>query len=106
MARSQSTLYANELVADVGGTCWDRNEPLAIVDHHFSRDGHIPRLRLAVLHKAKLIREKFASQQNNVLWLVTHQQPDFDAFCSLVFGAVGRGRHGCGNRLGAVRFAS
>jgi hypothetical protein len=82
-AESPSTLYANELVTDVGGTCWDRNEPLAIIDHHFSRDGQFPSASAAVLHKAKLIREKFASQQNNVLWLVTHQQPDFDAFCSL-----------------------
>ncbi len=82
-AESPSTLYANELVTDVGGTCWDRNEPLAIVDHHFSRDGQFPSASAAVLHKAKLIREKFASQQNNVLWLVTHKQPDFDAFCSL-----------------------
>ncbi len=82
-AESPSTLYANELVTDVGGTCWDRNEPLAIIDHHFSRDGQFPSASVAVLHKAKLIREKFASQQNNVVWLVTHQQPDFDAFCSL-----------------------
>ncbi|MGB8885323.1 MAG: hypothetical protein WCC87_01295 [Candidatus Korobacteraceae bacterium] len=82
-AESVGTLYANELVTDVGGTCWDRNEPLAIIDHHFSRDGQFPSASAAVLHKAKLIREKFAGQENEVVWLVTHKQPDFDAFCSL-----------------------
>lgn len=80
---SPGTLYPNELVTDVGGTCWDRNEPLAIIDHHFSRDGQFPSASAAVLHKAKLIREKFAGQPNEVIWLVTHKQPDFDAFCSL-----------------------
>lgn len=80
---SPGTLYANELVTDVGGTCWDRNEPLSIIDHHFSRDGQFPSASAAVLHKAKLIREKFAGRENEVLWLVTHKQPDFDAFCSL-----------------------
>ncbi len=80
---SPGTLYANELVTDVGGTCWDRNEPLSIIDHHFSRDGQFPSSSAAVLHKARLIRDKFAGQQNEVVWLVTHKQPDFDAFCSL-----------------------
>ena len=61
-ARTPGTLYANELVTDVGGTCWDRNEPLAIIDHHFSRDGQFPSASAAVLHKAKLIREKFAGR--------------------------------------------
>ena len=80
---SPGTLYANELVTDVGGTCWDRNEPLSIIDHHFSRDNQFPSASAAVLHKAKLIREKFSTQQSEVIWLVTHKQPDFDAFCSL-----------------------
>ena len=80
---SPATLYANELVTDVGGTCWDRNEPLAIIDHHFSRDGQFPSASAAVLHKAKLIRAKFAGGEFDTIWLVTHKQPDFDAFCSL-----------------------
>jgi hypothetical protein len=82
-AESPDTLYANELVTDVGGTCWGRNEPLSIIDHHFSRDDQFPSASAAVLHKAKLIREKFAGLENDVVWLVTHKQPDFDAFCSL-----------------------
>jgi hypothetical protein len=77
------TLYANELVTDLGGTCWGRNEPLAIIDHHFSRDGQFPSAAAAVLHKAKLIREKFAGGEFDTIWLVTHKQPDFDALCSL-----------------------
>jgi len=80
---SPGTLYANELVTDVGGTCWDRNEPLSIIDHHFTRDNQFPSASAAVLHKAGLIREKFSTQQNEVIWLVTHKQPNFDAFCSL-----------------------
>ena len=76
---SPGTLYANELATDVGRTCWDRNEPLAVLDHHFSRDGQFPSASAAVLHKARLIRQKFASQDGNVIWLVTHKQPDFDA---------------------------
>lgn len=82
-AESPGTLYANELATDVGQTCWDRNEPLAVLDHHFPRDGQFPSASAIVLHKAKLIREKFAAQQNNVIWLVTHKDPDFDAFCSM-----------------------
>ncbi len=76
-------LFANELVTDVGGTCWGANEPLAIIDHHFSGEGQFPSASAAVLHKAKLIRERFGKPPSDVLWLVSHQEPDFDAFCSM-----------------------
>ena len=76
-------LFANELVTDVGGTCWGANEPLAIIDHHFSGEGQFPSASAAVLHKANLIREKFGKPPSDVLWLVSHQEPDFDAFCSM-----------------------
>jgi hypothetical protein len=79
---SPGTLFANELGTDVGGTCWGSNEPLPVIDHHFSRDSQFPSASAAVLHKAKLIREHFA-QQDGAIWLVTHKQPDFDAFCSM-----------------------
>lgn len=82
-AQSPRTLFANELATDVGGTCWGSNEPLAIIDHHFSCDGQFPSASAAVLHKAQLIRDRFAQPEFDVLWLVTHQQPDFDAFCSM-----------------------
>lgn len=76
-----STLFANELAIDVGGTCWGSNEPLPVIDHHYSRAGQFPSASAAVLHKARLIRDRFAGQ--DVVWLVTHKQPDFDAFCSM-----------------------
>ncbi len=82
-ADSPATLFANELAVDVGGTCWGSNEPLAVIDHHFSGEGQFPSASAAVLHKAQLIRDRFARQQSEVLWLVTHKQPDFDAFCSM-----------------------
>jgi hypothetical protein len=81
-AESPGTLFTNELAADVGGTCWDVNEPLAIIDHHFLRDAQFPSASAAVLHKAVLIRGRFA-KLNDVIWLVTHKEPDFDAFCSM-----------------------
>ena len=82
-ADSPSTLFANELVTDVGGTCWGSNEPLAIIDHHFSVEGQFPSASAAVLHKAKLIRDKFGRSSFDMIWLVSHKQPDFDAFCSM-----------------------
>ena len=77
------TLFANELVTDVGGSCFNANGELAILDHHFRRDAQFPAASAAVLHKAKLIRSRFAGKQDGVFWLVTHKQPDFDAFCSM-----------------------
>jgi len=79
---SPETLYANELATDVGGTCWGPNEPLPILDHHFSREGQFPSSSAAVLHKAVLICDRFASAEG-VVWLVTHKEPDFDAWCSM-----------------------
>ncbi len=76
-------LFANELVTDVGGTCLGGGEELAILDHHFRRDAQFPAASAAVLHKAKLIRSRFAGKHDGVFWLVTHKQPDFDAFCSM-----------------------
>jgi len=80
---SPGRLFASELATDVGGTCWGSNEPLAVIDHHFPGDGQFPSASAAVLHKAQLIRDRFAQQKNDLLWLVTHKQPDFDAFCSM-----------------------
>ena len=80
---SPGTLCANELVTDVGGTCWGTNEPLAVIDHHFAGEGQFPSASAAVLHKARLIRGKFGKPPSNLLWLVSHKEPDFDAFCSM-----------------------
>jgi hypothetical protein len=77
------SLFANELVTDVGGTCCSGDEPLAIIDHHFTREAQFPSASAAVLHKAKYIRDRFANTKDGIFWLVTHVQPDFDAFCSM-----------------------
>jgi len=82
-ANSPATLFANELATGVGGTCWGSNQPLPIINHHFSGDGQFPSASAAVLHKAQLIRDRFAQQESDLLWLVTHKSPDFDAFCSM-----------------------
>jgi hypothetical protein len=56
---------------------------LAVLDHHFYRDrGQFPSATSAVLHNAARIRERFAARHDTV-WLVTHREPDFDAFASL-----------------------
>lgn len=75
------TLFANELATDVGGTCWGANEPLPIIDHHFQREAQFPSASGAVLHKASEIRLRFANTE--LVWLVTHKEPDFDAFGSM-----------------------
>jgi hypothetical protein len=80
-ADSPGTLFANALAVDVGGTCWGGNEPLPIIDHHFPRESQFPSASAAILHKASQLRERFA--QRDVVWLVTHKEPDFDAFCSM-----------------------
>lgn len=81
-SESPGTLFANELATDVGGTCWGANEPLPVIDHHFSRDAQFPCAAAAVMHKAPLIRQRFANQPG-ALWFVTHHEPDFDALCSM-----------------------
>jgi len=79
---SPATLFSNELACDVGGTCWGLNEPLAIIDHPRPHEGRFPSASAAVLHKATRIRDRFV-QPAEVIWLVTHGEPDFDAFCSM-----------------------
>ena len=81
-AGSPSTLFSNELACDVGGTCWGANEPLAVLDHPLAHPAPFPSASAAVLHKSRLIRDRF-SKLEGVVWLVTHKEPDFDAFCSM-----------------------
>jgi len=81
---NSAVLYENELVLDVGGICWGyANESQSVIDHHFSREGQFPSASAAILHKARQIREKFRETLFDVIWLVSHRQPDFDAFCSM-----------------------
>jgi hypothetical protein len=88
-ANAEHVLYFNELVADVGGECHVIDNGLAVLDHHFTRTDTIeqyPSAATAVLHNARRIRDRFFDGDRprfNTIWLVTHQTPDFDAFCSL-----------------------
>jgi hypothetical protein len=84
-------LLANEIAADVGGECCSdaagsERESAArmIFDHHFQREAQFPSAAAAVLHHAERVKEwsdRLPGRQP--VWLVTHQLPDFDAFCSL-----------------------
>ncbi|MBX9581129.1 MAG: hypothetical protein K2X87_12540 [Gemmataceae bacterium] len=77
-------LNENELVVDVGGRCWGyAGYPLPVLDHHFVRDkgGQFPAAAAAVLHRAADVHNTFHDRP--VVWLVTHQQPDFDAFAAM-----------------------
>jgi hypothetical protein len=75
-----ATLFSNELACDVGGTLWAPNEPLAVIDHPVLVQ--YPSASAAVLSNANLIRNKF-SPSPEIVWLVTHYEPDFDAFCAM-----------------------
>ena len=79
-----AALFENELAVDVGSICWGFDgETLAVLDHHFHRPaGQFPSAAAAVLHNADSIRERLGSFDDEV-WLVSHQQPDFDAFSAM-----------------------
>jgi hypothetical protein len=81
---AERELFENELAADVGGSCWGHDgETLPVLDHHFYRgEGQFPSATSAVLHHAARIRERLGARQDTI-WLVTHRDPDFDAFASL-----------------------
>jgi hypothetical protein len=81
---ANAKLCRNELALDVGGQCSGlEGDAISVIDHHFSNEP-FPSASAAVLHKARLIREKFSSASGfSAIWLVTHAQPDFDAFCSM-----------------------
>ena len=107
----ESKLYENELAVDVGGGfAWAATAPsLPVIDHHFFRDGQFPSAAAAVLHKAGEIYDRFL-QVDDPIWLVTHRQPDFDAFCAMYLAqasckvaipmASGRSRTMAGPTLG------
>jgi hypothetical protein len=92
-------LFRNELVVDVGGTCWGtEGETRSILDHHFKRrdDRQFPSAATAVLHNAERIgqlREQLEMPSGDahtsappgagVCWLVAHRAPDFDAFAAM-----------------------
>ncbi len=78
----------NEIVVDVGGCCFGYPGPGAsepekslIFDHHFSRPNNYPSASAAVLHHAADIVKLLAAHDD--IWIVTHQEPDFDALCAV-----------------------
>jgi hypothetical protein len=81
---SPSKLYENELAVDVGGICLGHSHvEQHVIDHHFFREaGQFPSAAAAVLHLAHRIVASFGKKEGD-LWLVTHRDPDFDAFCSM-----------------------
>jgi len=79
---SECPLEYGELATDVGGRClaYDGEQSLAI-DHHFHRPNNFPSASAAVLHLAPIILDRLKTCEQ--VKLITHQNPDFDAFCSL-----------------------
>ncbi|MCE9546350.1 MAG: hypothetical protein K8T25_12620, partial [Planctomycetia bacterium] len=78
-------LHENELAMDVGGVCWGVNgEQRTVIDHHFFWPHGFPSATAAVLHVADRIHERYSALgPDDVMWLVAHRQPDFDAFASM-----------------------
>src|SRR4051812_9589763 len=79
-------LYENEIAVDVGGVCWGfAGESKRVIDHHFPRAHQFPAATAAVLHCTSRIRDAVVPYEGHPegIWLVTHKEPDFDAFCSL-----------------------
>lgn len=76
------SLQHGEIAADVGGRCLlYQAENSLVIDHHFHRPNNFPSASAAVLHLAPLIHARLSGCQE--VTLITHEQPDFDAFCSL-----------------------
>lgn len=83
---SDHDLYENELILDVGNMCWGyQGEPRTIVDHHFTRPDQFPSASAAVLHLGPRIASRWSAARAEAtpIWLVTHREPDFDAYCSM-----------------------
>ncbi len=78
-------LHANEIALDVGSSVWSGDgEAYAVVDNHFYPHP-FPSAAAGVLHLAGKIHRRFVDrqQQPETVWLVSHRQPDFDAFCAM-----------------------
>jgi hypothetical protein len=86
-ATDPSQLHANEIAMDVGGECWGYEGcTLPVFDHHFTRPDQYSSATIAVLDHAQAIRAEVGTQP--LVWLVTHRDPDFDAFCSMYAARV------------------
>jgi hypothetical protein len=86
---SAEMLFENEVAVDVGNACWhQKGEKRRILDHHFELDDVMPSASAAVLFNVRALADwanalAAESPPDRELWLTTHQEPDFDAFCAL-----------------------
>ena len=88
---SDEQLFANELAVDVGSCChgWDGCD-LPVFDHHFNRAGQFPSAAATVLLNATALQAVVNERMRQggagadaTIWLVTHREPDLDAFASM-----------------------
>ncbi len=84
-------LAGNEVAVDVGSRChgWD-GCTLPIFDHHFTRAGQWPSAAATVLAHATVLQSVVAGRMrqagagpDDTIWLVTHREPDLDAFAAM-----------------------
>lgn len=79
-------LFENELAVDVGSSRFGRleesgeKETRQIYDHHFAGPNVLPSASATVLACAKSICDQF--QSFDEVYVVTHEEPDFDALCA------------------------
>ena len=91
----ERTLCFNEIAVDVGSTCLGyQGYSLRVFDHHFQREdlknGNFGSAALTVLSQARAVADWAKVVVENcgpsepvaTVWLVSHVQPDFDAYCS------------------------
>ena len=103
-----ASLFENELVADVGGLCLGWKEcARPILDHHFLREDDAqypapPQPSSTRPTGLTLISRNFRLPLGGTkkIWLVTHENPDFDAYCSLFLLPGGAKRRNPGFGLG------
>jgi hypothetical protein len=90
-AGTEERLAANELAVDVGSCCfgWEGCD-LPVFDHHFARAGQWPSAAATVLANATALQTIVAERMRNAgagpdatIWLVSHREPDLDAFVSM-----------------------
>lgn len=88
---SEEQLAANELAVDVGSRCygWDGCD-LPVFDHHFTRAGQWPSAAATVLGNATALQmvvgdrmRKAGATPDTPIWLVSHREPDLDAFVAM-----------------------
>lgn len=88
---SEERLAANEVAVDVGSRCWGWDGcDLPIFDHHFPRAAQWPSAAATVLAHATALQTVVAERMGRAgagpdatIWLVTHREPDLDAFAAM-----------------------